>query len=80
MTGAAQVPDVLALPVDEAVEHLKKAGWTVVAVKATAAPGVAPAPAACGRVARVKVVGERGVEIVYVEAPRLRDTSPTDTD
>ncbi len=69
----ARVPDVLALTVDEAVEALEQAGWIVAEVKAAAPPEAARPEREKGRVARVRVVGDRAVELVYVATPELQN-------
>ena len=70
MTAGNKPPDVLALSVSEAIREIEKAGWEVVRVVAAPAPG-SQVPQDEGRVARVRVVGERGVETVYVAAPKI---------
>ena len=71
MSEGHNPPDVLALTVDEAVEVLEKTGWSVAEIKAARPPGGETPPQEQGRVARVRLVAERTVEIVYVAVPEL---------
>lgn len=61
------IPDVLALPLAEALERLAGAGLRVGDIRETAAPG-RPGGSQLLRVARVKAAGEK-VDLVVVSAP-----------
>lgn len=67
MSTAAPVPDVVGLPLGEALSHLAQAGWTEVDVLITRAPGWTQAPAAWEEyVARVRQDGAK-LHLVVVE-------------
>lgn len=69
MRASGELPDVLALPVDEATAALEAAGWRVVEVEETKAPGQAGGDEEVGRVVRVRIVDNQGAGLVYVRMP-----------